>query len=99
MKPRKQWTRSRIHFLSRLVIVTVVLCSIATLLWTPSSVSAYAVDIIFRTYLMFLCTVMAHEGIHGNLGRGASANLWRGRIALLPTMVPFTNFRKTHLLH
>jgi len=43
--------------------------------------------------------VMAHESVHGHLGRTKAANFWWGRIALLPSMVPFTNFRKTHQLH
>jgi len=48
---------------------------------------------------MFIGTVMAHEGVHSHLGRTRSANFRWGRFALLPTMVPFTNFRKTHHLH
>lgn len=89
----------RIHRTSRLVISAVVLTSIGTLAVKPGSSLGYAIDILFRTYMMFLGTVMAHEGIHGGLGRGGSANIWWGRIALLPVLVPFTNFRKTHLLH
>jgi omega-6 fatty acid desaturase (delta-12 desaturase) len=42
---------------------------------------------------------MAHEGVHGHLGPTKAANVWWGRVALLPSMVPFTNFRKTHYLH
>ena len=42
---------------------------------------------------------MAHEGTHGLLGRTRAANLWWARLALLPSMVPYTNFRRTHLLH
>lgn len=57
------------------------------------------VDIGMRTYLIFIGTVMAHESVHGHLGRTKRANFWWGRIALLPSMVPFTNFRKTHQLH
>jgi beta-carotene hydroxylase len=57
------------------------------------------VDIGLRTYLIFIGTVMAHESVHGHLGRTRRANFWWGRIALLPSMVPFTNFRKTHQLH
>src|SRR6185369_3416377 len=56
-------------------------------------------DILVRTYLMFVGTVMAHESVHGHLGRTKAANFWWGRVALLPSMVPFTNFRKTHRLH
>jgi beta-carotene hydroxylase len=82
-----------------MVISAIVLASIGMLLIQPDGVSAYVIDIVFRTYVMFLGTVMAHESIHGNLGRSRSANLWWGRIALVPVMVPLTNFRKTHLLH
>jgi len=57
------------------------------------------VDIGLRTYLIFIGTVMAHESVHGHLGRTKRANFWWGRVALLPSMVPFTNFRKTHQLH
>ncbi len=48
---------------------------------------------------MFLGTVMAHEATHGHMGMSGRANIWWGRFALLSSMVPFTNFRKTHLLH
>ena len=48
---------------------------------------------------MFIGTVMAHEAVHGHLGSTRAANFRWGRLALLPTMVPFTNFRKTHHLH
>jgi beta-carotene hydroxylase len=56
-------------------------------------------DVLLRTYLIFIGTVMAHESVHGHLGRSRSTNFWWGRIALLPSMVPFTNFRRTHQLH
>ncbi|MGH9907031.1 MAG: hypothetical protein ACRD8U_15790, partial [Pyrinomonadaceae bacterium] len=65
----------------------------------PSNVFFYTIDVVFRTYLIFVGTVMAHEGVHGHLGRTKAANFWWGRLALLPSMVPFTNFRKTHHLH
>jgi hypothetical protein len=42
---------------------------------------------------------MAHEGVHGHLGATRRANFGWGRIALIPSLVPFTNFRKTHHLH
>ena len=58
-----------------------------------------ALDVLIRTYLIFLGTVMAHESVHGHLGRTRRANFFWGRIALLPSMVPFTNFRRTHQLH
>jgi len=94
-----RWTRERIYLLSHLVICAVVATSMGSLLLVPQSVSSYALDVLARTYLIFLGTVMAHEGSHGLLGRTRNANLWWGRLALLPSMVPYTNFRKTHLLH
>jgi hypothetical protein len=57
------------------------------------------VDILVRTYLVFLGTVMAHEGVHGHLGSTRRSNFAWGRIALIPSLVPFTNFRRTHHLH
>ena len=91
--------RNRIYWLSRSVILAVVLGSLGSLFWTPASPLEWFADLLLRTYLMFLGTVMAHEGIHGHLGHTKRANFGWGRLALLPTMVPFTNFRKTHHLH
>ncbi|HKP37932.1 MAG TPA: fatty acid desaturase [Pyrinomonadaceae bacterium] len=95
----KVWSRPGIYLLSRSIVCGVVIVSIATLFLTPANFLQYTIDILLRTYLMFLGTVMAHEGVHGHLGRTRAANFRWGRIALLPTMVPFTNFRKTHHLH
>jgi fatty acid desaturase len=64
-----------------------------------SGVSARVADMLLRTYLIFIGTVMAHESVHGHLATTRSGNCWWGRIALLPSMVPFTNFRRTHQLH
>ncbi len=96
---RARWARSAVYLVSRLVICAVVVTSTSTLFLQPSNVFLYVIDVLFRTYVMFLGTVMAHEGTHGHLGRTKAANFWWGRLALLPTMVPFTNFRKTHHLH
>jgi fatty acid desaturase len=91
--------RAQIYYLSRTIICLVVLVSIGTLFIPVSQPLLIVADIILRTYLIFLGTVMAHESVHGHLGRTKRANFWWGRIALLPSMVPFTNFRKTHQLH
>jgi beta-carotene hydroxylase len=72
---------------------------IGPLLWQPTATWHWLLDIAVRTYLGFLGTVMAHEATHGALGRGRVANLFWGRLALVPMMVPFANFRRTHLLH
>ena len=91
--------RRKIYYLSRTIICLTSLLSIGTLFIPISNPLLVFVDILFRAYLIFLGTVMAHESVHGHLGRSKAANFWWGRIALLPSMVPFTNFRKTHQLH
>src|SRR5687767_277943 len=91
--------RRQIYFLSRTIICLVGFLSIGTLFISVSNPLLISADILLRTYLIFLGTVMAHESVHGHLGRTKAANFWWGRIALLPSMVPFTNFRKTHQLH
>ena len=96
---RTAWTRPRIYFLSRSIICAVVIISLGTLFLHSGNLLQYIVDTLLRTYLMFVGTVMAHEGVHGHLGRSRAANSRWGRLALLPTMVPYTNFRKTHHLH
>lgn len=96
---QKRSARSIIYFLSRSMICVVVVASLGTLFWQPTNSFQYVLDVLLRTYIMFIGTVMAHEGVHGHLGRTKRANFWWGRLALLPTMVPYTNFRKTHQLH
>jgi fatty acid desaturase len=96
---RTVWTRPKIYLLSRSIICAVVIISIGTLFLRPANLLQYIIDTLLRTYLMFVGTVMAHEGVHGHLGRTRAANFRWGRFALLPTMVPYTNFRKTHYLH
>ena len=91
--------RPQIYYLSRGVICFVILVSIGTLFIPTSNVFQMIADVMLRTYLVFAGTVMAHEGVHGHLGRSRAANYWWGRLALLPSMVPFTNFRRTHQLH
>src|SRR5688572_6757216 len=96
---RNGWSRPQIYFLSRSIICAVVLISIGTLFLRPEGLALQILDTLFRTYLIFLGTVMAHEGVHGHLGRSRKENYRWGRLALIPSMVPFTNFRKTHHLH
>ncbi len=95
---RRNETR-RTYVASRSVICLVVAGSLGSLLWVPANVFLYGLDILVRTYLIFLGTVMAHEGVHGHLGATRKANFGWGRTALIPSLVPFTNFRKTHHLH
>ena len=96
---RTVWTRPKIYLLSRSIICAVVIISIGTLFLRPANLLQYIIDTLLRTYLMFVGTVMAHEGVHGHLGRTRAANFRWGCFALLPAMVPYTNFRKTHYLH
>ena len=92
-------SRRRTHLLSRVVICAVNAAAIGTLFWRPDNFLTYSFDVVLRGYLIFLGTVMAHEAVHGHLGRSRQANLWWGRLGLLASMVPFTNFRRTHRLH
>ena len=97
--PRAGWRRPQVYLLSRLVICGVIAAALGPLLLQITNPFLLTLDVLFRTYVMFLGTVMAHEGTHGHLGATKASNFWWGRLALLPTMVPFTNFRKTHQLH
>ena len=87
-----RWSRERVYLLSRLVVCAVAASSLGSLFLTPQSVWSYTLDVLVRTYLVFVGTVMAHEGSHGLLGRTRRANVWWGRLALLPSMVPYANF-------
>ena len=89
----------RVHLLSRSVIVLLTAASFGGLLVVPATWLGWTLDILLRTWLAFLGTVMAHEGVHGLLGATRRSNALWGRVALLPCLVPYTNFRGTHLLH
>jgi fatty acid desaturase len=91
--------RQQVYYLNRTLICVICLLAIGSLFVPVVNSLHLVVDILVRTYLIFLGTVMAHESVHGHLGRTRRANFWWGRIALLPSMVPFTNFRRTHQLH
>jgi len=94
------YTFRQVHLLSRLIICAVVAVSMGTLFWQPSNLLVYLLDVLLRTYVIFIGTVMAHEGTHGHLGRTKAANFWWGRLALLPSMVPFANYiSHTHKSH
>ena len=94
-----RWTRGRIFYLSRAIICTALIASLGTLFIPVSGLWLRSLDVILRTYFIFVGAVMAHESVHGHVARTRSGNFWWGRIALLPSMVPFTNFRRTHQLH
>jgi fatty acid desaturase len=91
--------RQQIFYLNRALVCVICVLATGSLLMPIANNVHLALDILFRTYLIFLGTVMAHESVHGHLGRTRRANFWWGRVALLPSMVPFTNFRRTHQLH
>ncbi len=92
-------TRQQTQFISRAIIGVSGSLAIGTLFLYPESPAAYVADVIARAYLMFVGTVMAHEASHGHLGRSKAANYWWGRLALIASMTPYVNFRKTHHLH
>ena len=91
--------RRGVHRLSRAVTVAIVALALGTYFWIPQTPLEWTADILFRTYLMFLGTVMAHEASHGHLGSTRRSNFFWGRLALVPCTVPYVNFRKTHLMH
>jgi fatty acid desaturase len=99
MRAERKSDRRRTYLVSRSIICLIVGGSLGSLLWVPAGSLQYSLDILVRTYLLFLGTVMAHEGVHGHLGGTKRANALWGRIALIPSLVPFTNFRRTHHLH
>lgn len=93
-------TREQSIWASRAVIVVVVGASLGSLaLWQPTTWWQWALDITARAYLNFVAGAMAHEGTHGHLGHSRASNTWWGRLALLPTTVPYVTFRATHIAH
>jgi fatty acid desaturase len=84
---------------SRAIVVFTTVSSLGSFFWHPATPLQAVLDIVVRAYLLFVAGGMAHEATHGHLGNSRSANLWWGRLALLPTTVPYGIFRKTHLHH
>jgi fatty acid desaturase len=84
---------------NRITICSVVCAALGSYFWQPTLLVHYVIDVVVRAYLHFAAGSMGHESVHGHLGNSRSANTWWGRIALLPTTVPFVIFRKTHLHH
>ena len=74
------------NLLSRLVICGVIAAALGPLLLQITNPFLLTLDVLFRTYVMFLGTVMAHEGTHGHLGATKASNFWWGRLALLPAL-------------
>jgi len=92
-------SRSRAISLNQAVTIASVGGALASYMYHPAGWIALAVDIVVRAYLHFIAGAMAHEGVHGHMGNTRRSNDWWGRLALLPTTVPYVTFRKTHLHH
>ncbi|MBI4471808.1 MAG: fatty acid desaturase, partial [Acidobacteria bacterium] len=84
---------------NRITTAGAVSLALGSYFWQPTLIIHYVLDIALRAYMHFVAGSMAHESVHGHLGNSRWANLWWGRIAMLPTTVPFVIFRKTHLRH
>ena len=95
----RRWPARRVRLLSRGVILLAVGLNFGGLLLVPDTWIGWTADILLRSWLAFVCAVMAHEGVHGLLGASRRTNTLWGRIALLPLLVPYANFRATHLFH
>lgn len=95
----KGFTREHSIWVSRAVILIVVTAALSSYFYQPVGILAITLDLLFRCYLHFVAGGMAHEGSHGHLGNSRQANLWWGRLALVPTTVPYVTFRHTHLHH
>jgi beta-carotene hydroxylase len=95
----RRWNKVHVHWLSRGLTLVILALALGTFFWTPEGRIQWTADIVFRTWMMFLGTVMAHECTHGKLGKTKRANFLWGRLALIPVTVPYVNFRKTHLMH
>ncbi len=94
-----QVTRPFAILVNRVVICFAVGLALGSYFWHPARIFQYLLDICLRAYLHFVAGSMAHEAVHGHLGNSKRANLWWGRVALIPTTVPGVTFRKTHLRH
>ena len=95
----KRWKKAHVYWLSRSLTLVILALALGTFFWTPQGALQWTADIVFRVWMMFLGTVMAHECTHGLLGRSKSVNSFWGRVALIPVTVPYVNFRKTHMMH
>lgn len=85
-------------FVNRLIILLILVGSTLQYFWIPTGLW-WGVDILIRTYVLFLCGVMGHEASHGCLGNTKIANIWWGRISFIPLAVPNVQFRITHRYH
>jgi fatty acid desaturase len=99
MNATQMVSRDRAILINRATTSMAVLLALASYFWHPVRVIEFLFDIVFRGYMHFVCGSMAHEAVHGHLGKTKISNLWWGRVALLPTATPFVTLQKTHLQH
>lgn len=92
-------SRHRAIAINRTIVLMAVSSALAGYFWQPTHWIGFVLDILVRTYAGFVAGAMAHEASHGHLGGSSSGNLWWGRLAMIPTTVPYVTFRKTHLQH
>ncbi len=85
-------------YVNRFIIVALLLSTTSLYFWQPTGLW-WIPDILVRTYLLFLCGVMGHEGSHGALGNSKLSNIWWGRLSFVPIAVPNVQFRVTHRYH
>lgn len=93
------WTRRQVYFLNRSLVLIVLVGALGTLFLQPHTWWQWSLDLLFRSYLIFVGSTLAHESSHFHLGATSRANLWWGRLAVVPSTVPALNFRMTHLAH
>ncbi len=93
------FTRDASILASRVTVVVGLGACFGSYFLQPEGPVEWTLDILLRTYFHFILGGMAHEASHGHLGRTRASNLWWGRVALAPTMVPYVTFRKTHIAH
>lgn len=84
--------------INRLIICCLILVSTSLYFWQPTG-PFWIIDIVFRTYILFLCGVMGHEASHGVLANNKIGNIWWGRLSFIPLVVPNVQFRITHRYH
>lgn len=85
-------------YVNRIIILVLLAVSTAQYFWRPAGVW-WILDVLLRTYLLFLCGVMGHEASHGCVANSRKGNIWWGRISFIPIAVPNVQFRITHRYH
>lgn len=91
-------SRNQNILINRGLILAILVISFGQYFWSPTGLFWIA-DVLFRTYLLFLCGVMGHEASHGVLANSKNGNVWWGRLSFIPIAVPNVQFRITHRYH